>query len=235
MTLQNELHTRITLDRRWTYTRLKNRSSPKGGHGNAIWKKLCACDTLKINASVKWQNWGSANMSIFSRVNERVKCECEVQAMNWVKWTLVKNSNDQQFCPHTTIKKAKGNESWWPNGLGDPNTMPEKAKWIWTRCHGKLKETKCNAGKYQEIRARCKRRDRIRASTGEYETDRGSNSGEYWIIQDRKDSIQASTEKRSYMGEYRKMVESGWVSENGRFRASTGEEIVSEWVLENTR
>ncbi|WKA13126.1 hypothetical protein VitviT2T_030458 [Vitis vinifera] len=86
--------------------------------------------------------------------------------------------------------------------------MPEKAKGIWTRCHGKLKETKCNAGKYQEIRAPCRRRDRIRASTGEYETDRGSNSGEYWIIQDRKDSIQASTEKRSYTGEYRKMVES---------------------------
>ena len=31
MALQNELHTCITLDRKWTYTRLENRSSPKGG------------------------------------------------------------------------------------------------------------------------------------------------------------------------------------------------------------
>ena len=40
MTLQNELHTHTTLDHRWTYTRLKNRSSPKGGHGGAIRKKI---------------------------------------------------------------------------------------------------------------------------------------------------------------------------------------------------
>ena len=73
-------------------------------------------------------------MPLFSRVNEQVKRECEVQAMNWVKWTLVKNSNDQQFCPHTTIKKAKGNESCWPNGLGDLGTMPEKAKGMWAQC-----------------------------------------------------------------------------------------------------
>ena len=58
MALQNELHTRTTLDRRWTYTRLENRSSPKGGHGGAIWTKLGACDTPKINASVKGKNWG---------------------------------------------------------------------------------------------------------------------------------------------------------------------------------
>ena len=54
--LQNELHTRTTLDRRWTYTRLENRSSPKGGHSGAIWEKLGACDTPKINASFEWQN-----------------------------------------------------------------------------------------------------------------------------------------------------------------------------------
>ena len=50
---QNELHTRTKLDRRWTYTRLKNRSIPKGGYDDAIWKKLGACDTTKINASVE--------------------------------------------------------------------------------------------------------------------------------------------------------------------------------------
>ena len=57
--LQNELHARTTLDHKWAYTRLENRSSPKGGHGGAIQKKLGACDTPKINASVEGQNWGS--------------------------------------------------------------------------------------------------------------------------------------------------------------------------------
>ena len=57
--LQNELHTRTTLDHKWAYTRLENRSSPKGGHGGAIQKKLGACDIPKINASVEGQNWGS--------------------------------------------------------------------------------------------------------------------------------------------------------------------------------
>ena len=57
--LQNEPHTRTTLDRRWTYTRLKNRSSPKGGPWRCHTKRLGACDTLKINASVEGKNWGS--------------------------------------------------------------------------------------------------------------------------------------------------------------------------------
>ena len=41
MELQNELHTRTTLDHKWTYTRLRNRSRPKGGHGGVIWKHGC--------------------------------------------------------------------------------------------------------------------------------------------------------------------------------------------------
>ena len=147
MKLQNELHARTTLDRRWTYTRLKNRSSPKGGHGGTIRKKLGECDTPKINASVEGQNWGSKNMPLFNRVNEQVKHECEVQAMNWVKWTLVKNSNDQQFYPHTIIKKAKGNESCWSNGLGDPGKMLEKVIGIWTRCQKRPKKIGRDAGK----------------------------------------------------------------------------------------
>ena len=44
-------------------------------------KKLGVCDTPKINASVEGQNWGSKNMPLFSRVNERVKREYEVQVM----------------------------------------------------------------------------------------------------------------------------------------------------------
>ena len=36
--LLNELHTHTTMDHKWTYTRLKNRSRPKGGHGEVIWK-----------------------------------------------------------------------------------------------------------------------------------------------------------------------------------------------------
>ena len=60
--LQNKLHTHTTLDHRWTYTRLENWSGPKGGHGGAIRKKLGACDTLKINASIEGQNWGSTSI-----------------------------------------------------------------------------------------------------------------------------------------------------------------------------
>ena len=39
--LQNELHTRTTLDHKWTYTRLRNQSRPKGGHDGVIWKHGC--------------------------------------------------------------------------------------------------------------------------------------------------------------------------------------------------
>ena len=61
--LQNELHTPTTLDRRWTYTRFKNRSSLKGGSWRCHTKRLGACDILKINASVKGKNWGSTSGS----------------------------------------------------------------------------------------------------------------------------------------------------------------------------
>ena len=63
--LQNELHTRTTLDHRWTYTRLENRSNLKGGHGDAIHKKLGGCDTPKINASVEGKNWGSTHIWVY--------------------------------------------------------------------------------------------------------------------------------------------------------------------------
>ena len=39
--VQNELHTRATLDRKWTYTRLRNRSRTKRGHSGVIWKHGC--------------------------------------------------------------------------------------------------------------------------------------------------------------------------------------------------
>ena len=34
--LLNELHTHTTVDHKWTYTRLRNRSRPKGGHDGVI-------------------------------------------------------------------------------------------------------------------------------------------------------------------------------------------------------
>ena len=90
--------------------------------------------------------------------------------------------------------------------------MPEKTKGIWTRYQRRLKETECDAGKGQEIQARCRRRDRIRASTEEYKTDGGSNPGKYWRIQDRNDHIRVSTKEE---------IISGRVPKNGRIRVST--------------
>ena len=68
-------------------------------------------------------------------------------------------------------------------------------------------EKRLYPGEYQ-------RRDRIRVSTREYETDGGSNPGEYRRIQDRKDRIWKSTGEE---------IVSKRVSERGRIRVSTGE------------
>ena len=59
----------------------KNDQTPKGVMAVPYEKKGCH-DTPKINASVEGQNWGSTNVPLFSRVNERVKREREVQAIN---------------------------------------------------------------------------------------------------------------------------------------------------------
>nr|CAN63769.1 hypothetical protein VITISV_028445 [Vitis vinifera] len=73
-----------------------------------------------------------------------------------------------------------------------------------------------STGEPKEIRARCRRRDRIRVCTKEYETDGGSNSGEYRRIQDKKDHIRARSEQvlEKGPGKYR---------EKGRIQASIGE------------
>ena len=108
------------------------------------------------------------------------------------KLTIVKNSNDQQFYPHTTIKKAKGNESWWLNRLGDPGTMLEKVKGIWTWCQRRLKETGRDVRKDQEIWTRC--RSRLK--------EKGSSLGKYQRTQGNPGTM---PEKRSYSGEYQRI------------------------------
>ena len=43
------------------------------GHGGAIRKKLGACDTPKINASVEEQNWGSTKPQTNLNIKDRLK------------------------------------------------------------------------------------------------------------------------------------------------------------------
>ena len=104
MALQNELHTRSTLDRRWTYTRLENRSIPKGGHGNAIRKKLGAYDTPKINASVEDKIEGlkicPSSLERMNEWNASAKCKQWMSAMNSseeFKWpTILSPHNNKE-------------------------------------------------------------------------------------------------------------------------------------------
>ena len=126
--------------------------------------------------------------------------------------------------------------------------MPEKAKGIWTWYQRRLKETRCDAGKDQEIRTWCWSRLK----------EKGASPGEYRKIQERKDHVWATIreeilsrrvsentrqmgdrirvstgesktkrivsgwvlDKRSYLGEYRKGVEFEWVSKNPRQKGS---------------
>ena len=55
MVLQNEPHTRTTVNHKHTYTKLENRLSPKGAKA-MTYKQLGTGDTPEINASVKGQN-----------------------------------------------------------------------------------------------------------------------------------------------------------------------------------
>ncbi|KAJ9707348.1 hypothetical protein PVL29_002375 [Vitis rotundifolia] len=86
-----------------------------------------------------------------------------------------------------------------------------------------------------------RRRDRIRASTEEYENDGESNSSEYQKIQDRKDYIRACTREydrdresnldgESNSSEYQRIQD----RTNG-ILASTGEKIISGRALKNMR
>ena len=49
----------------------KTDQAQNGGHGSAIQKKLGACDTPKINASVQGKNWGSTLFFVETKLSLR--------------------------------------------------------------------------------------------------------------------------------------------------------------------
>ncbi|KAJ9693098.1 hypothetical protein PVL29_012010 [Vitis rotundifolia] len=75
-----------------------------------------------------------------------------------------------------------------------------------------------------------RRRDSIRASIGEYQTDKESNSCEYRRIQDRNDGIRSKIDEELNPCEYRRIKE-----RKHPIRVTTEEEILSGRVSENTK